>query len=159
MKNFTIHLATDHAGFDHKEGVKKWLKEEGFTVVDHGANQVDPLDDFPDFISLAATAVSAKPTDRAIIFGGSGQGEAMVANRFMNVRATVYYGGEESIPALGREHNDSNVLSIGARFVSLDEAKKVIWQWLHTEVLTDDKYTRRNQKIEAITRELRCHAK
>ena len=151
----TIHLGTDHAGFALKEAVAAWLKEEGYSVVDHGAMTEDPLDDFPDYVAPAAAAVSVAPAStRAIVFGGSGQGEAMVANRHFNVRAVAYYGGDRSIPKLSREHNDSNVLSIGARFVSEDEAKQVVWEWLHTEPLADEKYARRNRKIQAITKKL-----
>lgn len=87
-----IHLATDHAGFDHKNAVRTSLESAGYTVVDHGAMHFDPEDDYPDFVALAAAAVSQNPTvDKAIVFGGSGQGEAMVANRFPLVRATAYY--------------------------------------------------------------------
>ncbi len=151
----TIHLATDHAGFYHKQMVAAWLADEGYKVVDHGAVAEDGDDDFPDFISLAAEAVSKKPNSaKAIIFGGSGQGEAMVANRFPQVRAAVFCGGDESIPALSRQHNDSNILSIGARFVDVDLTKQVIWDWLHTDPLTDRKYKRRNKKIETITKKI-----
>jgi ribose 5-phosphate isomerase B len=150
LANRTMYVATDHAGFLHKEAVRAWLLAEGCTVVDVGATVLDLDDDFPDYIALAAKAVSQNPeTTAAIIFGGSGQGEAMVANRFPGVRATVYYGGDESIIKLSREHNDANVLSIGARFVSVDQAKKVIWDWLHFEKGTDPKYHRRNVKIDA----------
>lgn len=143
-----IHLATDHAGFAHKETVRDWLVTERYQVVDHGARQYDADDDFPDYIAKAAAAVSLAPArTRGIIFGGSGQGEAMCANRYPNVRATVYYGGPAEIISLSREHNDANVLSIGARFVTSDQAKEVIWAWLHTEPLTDEKYHRRNLKI------------
>lgn len=146
----TIFLATDHAGFAHKEEIRAWLLAEGLLVVDCGASVYDTEDDFPDYISLAAKAVSASPqASCAIIFGGSGQGEAMVANRYKGVRATVYYGGDESIIALSREHNDANVLSIGARFVSVDQTKKVIWAWLHATHSSDPKYQRRNVKIDA----------
>ena len=151
-----IHLASDHAGFEHKEIISAWLKEEGYQVVDHGAKVHDAEDDFPDFISLAAQAVSAAPEQtRGIIFGGSGQGEAMLANRFKQVRATVYYGGPIDILALSRAHNDANVLSLGARFVSIDEAKLCILTWLKSPVLSDEKYKRRNQKIERITKDMR----
>jgi ribose 5-phosphate isomerase B len=151
----TIHLATDHGGFEHKEAVKKWLISEGFKIVDHGAITLEPLDDFPDYISKAAEAVSRDPVNSvAVVFGGSGQGEAMVANRYKKVRATVYYGGNKEIISLSKEHNDANILSIGARFVSIDETKGVIWQWLHTDLLPDEKYRRRNQKIEDITKEI-----
>ncbi len=146
----TIYLATDHAGFAHKEAVKSWLMSEGCVVIDVGASHYDEGDDFPDFIKLAAQKVSRDPEgSAAIIFGGSGQGEAMVANRFSGVRATVYYGSQPAIITLSREHNDANVLSIGARFVSIDETKGVIWEWLHRENGTDEKYHRRNVKIDA----------
>lgn len=149
-----IHLATDHAGLAHKNAIRDWLIKEGFDVVDHGAKEEDPLDDYPDFIAKAAAAVSAAAASHvAIIFGGSGQGEAMMANRFSNVRASVYYGGTDEIIRLSRQHNDANVLSIGARFVLVDDAKRVIWDWLHTAALEDEKYTRRNHKIETYTRE------
>lgn len=146
----TLYLATDHAGFAHKEAVREWLKHEGCTVIDVGATVYDDHDDFPDYVSIAAKAVSAEPEAKAaIIFGGSGEGEAMMANRYKGVRATVYYGGDESIIKLSREHNDANVLSIGARFVSIDQTKKVIWDWLNTAKGTDVKYQRRNLKIDA----------
>jgi ribose 5-phosphate isomerase B len=146
----TLYLATDHAGFAHKEAIRDWLMAEGCTVIDVGATTYDEGDDFPDYISVAGKAVSQNPeATAAIIFGGSGQGEAMVANRWSGVRATVYYGGDESIIKLSREHNDANVLSIGARFVPVDVAKKVIWDWLHLERGTDPKYHRRNVKIDA----------
>lgn len=151
----TIHLATDHAGFEHKEKVAAWLKSEGYVIVDHGAQSFNGEDDFPDFIARAAEAVSVNSSmNKAIIFGGSGQGEAMMANRFPNVRATVFYGGDESIPVLSRQHNDANVLSIGARFVSIDLTKKVIWDWLHADAFGEEKYQRRNQKIEIITQNI-----
>ena len=146
-----IHLATDHAGYSHKEAIAAWLRSQGYEIVDHGADVFDSEDDYPDFIRLAAAAISAQPEDnRGIIFGGSGQGEAMLANVYPDVRATVFYGGDESIPVLSRQHNDANVLSIGARFVDIDTTKRVIWEWLHTGTFTDEKYQRRNQKIEQI---------
>lgn len=148
LKKPTIHVATDHAGFECKEAVKEWLESEGYMVVDHGASKFAPLDDFNDYIAKAAKAVSLKKMNRGIIFGGSGQGEAMMANRFKGVRAVVYYGGNEEIVRLSRHHNDANVLSIGARFVDINQAKKVIWDWLHAELLKDKKYARRNRKLD-----------
>lgn len=154
-KSFTIHIATDHAGFSQKSEVAKWLEAEGYQVVDHGAHHLDEMDDFPDFIGKAARAVSQNPAhSKAVIFGGSGQGEAMAANRFPNVRAVVYYGGNEEIVKLSRQHNDSNILSIGARFVSLEETKRSITIWLETNFDGQEKRERRNQKIEKISREV-----
>jgi ribose 5-phosphate isomerase B len=88
------------------------------------------------------------------VFGGSGQGEAMMANSYPRVRATVYYGGDENIPVLSRQHNDANVLSIGARFVDIDTSKRVIWEWLHTPAFTEEKYQRRNRKMTKLTEEI-----
>lgn len=151
-----VHLATDHAGFAHKEEIKNWLNDNGVEVIDHGSLVFDEVDDFPDFIAKAARAVSVGGDSAVgIIFGGSGEGEAMVANRFANVRATVYYGAVPEIIALSREHNDANVLSIGARFVSIEECKEVIAKWFTGRVLPDEKYRRRNQKIEKVTRDLK----
>jgi ribose 5-phosphate isomerase B len=151
--NLTLNLATDHAGFLMKEEIAKWLKAEGWRVVDHGAYHEDSEDDFPDFIAKAAKAVSAaSDTNVAIIFGGSGQGEAMVSNRFSNVRAVVYYGGNLQIISLARQHNDSNVLSFGARFLSVEEAKTAIALWLKEPKDDAEKRMRRNRKIEALSR-------
>jgi ribose 5-phosphate isomerase B len=147
----TVYLATDHAGFSHKEAIREWLTTENYTVIDVGAYTIDPEDDFTDVIARAALAVAAAPSSRvAIIFGGSGQGEAMMANRFIGVRAIVYYGGDETIINLSREHNDANVLSIGARFVSVDDTKRVIWDWLHTPTSTVEKYARRNRRLDIL---------
>ena len=150
-----IHVATDHAGLGHKNAVRDWLQAEGFSVTDFGAFVPNPEDDFPTFISQATRIVSQYPHQAAIIFGGSGQGEAILANRFPNVRAAVYYGGPEEIVPLSRSHNDSNVLSIGARFVDVDTTKRVIWEWIHTPPDPDEKYQRRNQQIAQITRQIR----
>jgi len=148
-----IYLATDHAGFELKNVIKEHLEQTGlYEVEDFGAISHEPLDDYPDYISLAADKISYSPIDsRAIIFGGSGQGEAMLANRYKNVRATVYYGGPEEIIALSREHNDSNILSLGARFVSEAEAVRAVDLWLETGFLADDKYVRRVKKAERLS--------
>jgi ribose 5-phosphate isomerase B len=154
MENLILNLATDHAGFTYKEAVKVWLMEKGCHITDHGAFELDPEDDFTDFISLAGKIVSQSPVNnRAIIFGGSGNGEAMLANRFLGVRACVYYGGNLDIIRLSREHNESNILSLGARFMSLEEVKEAITLWLNTEVLKEEKRQRRNLCIDTITRE------
>jgi len=149
----TIYLATDHAGFELKNALKAHLLEGGHTVEDCGAHAHDPLDDYPDFIALAAARVAAAPQhSRAVICGGSGQGEAMLANRYPNVRATVYYGGPMDIITLSREHNDANVLSFGSRFVSAEEAITALDTWLATEFNQDEKYIRRVKKAERLSR-------
>jgi len=147
--NFTIHLATDHAGFEMKEFLKSALLELGYDVIDHGADIYDENDDYPDYISLAASAISQNPEDRAVIFGGSGQGEAMVANRHMNVRATTYYHFDPEIIKLSREHNNANVLSVGARFLSNEEILESVLFWLEIPFTEDDRHVRRIEKIES----------
>lgn len=149
-----IYLATDHAGLEHKNAVREWLETEAVSVTDFGAFVMNPDDDFPNFISQAARVVSMYPKQAAIIFGGSGQGEAILANRFPHVRAAVYYGGPDEIVSLSRQHNDANVLSIGARFVSIDDSKRLIWEWLHTPRNMEEKYIRRNQQISHLTKQI-----
>ncbi|MEK7650267.1 MAG: RpiB/LacA/LacB family sugar-phosphate isomerase [Patescibacteria group bacterium] len=144
-----IHLATDHAGFALKEEIKVWLHTLGYLVSDEGAFVLEAEDDYPEFVQIVAKQVSANPEeDRGIIFGGSGQGEAITANRFRNVRAAVYYGGDEQIVRLSREHNNANILSIGARFVNLERAKEVIKLWLDTEFTGEERHIRRLPKID-----------
>ncbi len=143
-----IHLATDHAGFEMKEFLKKALEKLNYEVVDHGAFVYEKDDDYPDFIKLAAEEISLNPQERAIIFGGSGQGEAMVANRFPNVRATAYYAFNPEIIKLSREHNDANVLSIGARFLSFEEMLESVLFWLEIPFSEAERHIRRIEKIE-----------
>ena len=145
-----VYLATDHAGYELKESIKKFLQGEGYEVKDFGAHRLDPEDDYPDFIRLAAEAVSKNSDSRAIILGGSGQGEAMVANKFSGVRAAVYYGGVEEMPELTREHNNANILSLGARFLSVEQANSAVKLFLDTPFSNDERHVRRIEKIEEI---------
>ena len=145
-----IHFGTDHAGFSLKEEVLAYVRDVlGYEVVDHGALTFDPQDDYPAFMHEASRAVAQHPENaRAILFGGSGQGEAMVANRVPGIRATVYYGGQPDIIRLSREHNDANVLSFGARFVSVEEAKEMTALWLSTPFTHDERHVRRIAQID-----------
>ena len=145
-----IYLATDHAGFELKEEIKKFLTDEKYEVEDCGALRFDPEDDYPDFISKAAEAVSKDPESKGIILGGSGQGEAIVANKFPNVRAVVYYGHETQMPELTRQHNDSNILSLGARFLSEEEAKEAVKLFLQTPFSEELRHIRRINKIKKL---------
>jgi len=146
-----IYLAADHAGFSHKEEIKAWLIGEGKEVVDLGAESYDAEDDFPQYMAAAAKAVAKDPDNNcAIIFGGSGQGEAMTANRYRNVRATVYYGGSDEVIMLSRAHNDANILSLGSRFISVNDAKRVIWLWLSAPFGGEEKYSRRNGQLDKL---------
>lgn len=149
-----IYLATDHAGFELKEKIKESLLKEGFKVEDFGAYSLDPEDDYPDFISKAAKAISEDPESKAIVLGGSGQGEAIVANKFPNVRAAVYYGSVEQIPSLARQHNNSNVLSLGARFLKEEDAIKAVRLFLDTAFTNKERHARRIEKIKKIEQSL-----
>jgi len=143
-----IYLGTDHAGFELKEQIKAFLKTGGYDVEDEGAYTLDPNDDYTDYIKIVAKLVQSEPESRGIILGGSGQGEAIVANRFSGVRAIVYYGGSLEIIKLSREHNDANVLSLGARFLNFEQAKEVLNIWLNTEFSGDERHLRRIGEID-----------
>ncbi|MFC1757049.1 RpiB/LacA/LacB family sugar-phosphate isomerase [Patescibacteria group bacterium] len=147
-----IYLAADHAGFKLKEEIKKFLSDLGHDVKDFGAFEEDEKDDYPDFMIPLAEEISKDPENtKGILFGGSGQGEAIVANRFKGVRAVVYYGGEEEIVKLAREHNNANVLSLGARFVSIDEAENAVKIFLETTFDSggeNERHLRRINKID-----------
>jgi len=144
-----IYLATDHAGFELKEKIKAFLLESNYQVEDFGAFSYDAEDDYPDFIHKAAMAVSNNPEeDRGIVLGGSGQGEAMIANRYKKVRAAVFYGGSEDIIKLSREHNNANVLSLGARFIKEEDALGAVKLWLATSFSKEERHQRRINKID-----------
>ncbi len=147
-----IIFATDHAGFELKEKLIAFVRDElGYDVEDCGAYSFDEQDDYPAFVQKATRLVGASPDEaRGIILGGSGQGEAMVANRFVGVRAAVYYGGNTDIISLSREHNDANVLSLGARFISDDEAKAAVRLWLSTPFSNEVRHARRIANIDTV---------
>jgi len=145
--NKTIVLATDHAGFKLKEYVKRFLIEKGYDIKDFGALEYDGLDDYPDFILPAAKYISEHKLI-GIIFGGSGQGEAMAANRINGIRAAVFYNGPDEIVELSRLHNNANILSIGARFVSNQEVEKIIELWLSTD-FEEGRHEKRINKLDS----------
>jgi ribose 5-phosphate isomerase B len=122
-----ICLGTDHAGFVYKEAIKVFLIEEGHTVHDFGTFSTEPVD-YPDFIRPAALAAARGEFERAIVLGGSGNGEAMVANRIVGARCALCWNLETA--ELSRKHNDSNVLSLGARMISEDLALSIVRRWL-----------------------------
>ena len=142
-----IHIATDHAGLELKEKVKSHLSKLDYEVIDHGAYEYDALDDYPDFIFPCAEAVSNDPNSKGIILGGSGQGEAMAANRVKGVRAAVFYNGPDEIIKLSRQHNNANILSLGARFMSDQEMYKIIELWLSTD-FESGRHKRRIEKLD-----------
>jgi ribose 5-phosphate isomerase B len=147
----TLYIATDHAGFELKEKLVLYMRETlGHEVIDCGAASYVPEDDYPEYIKKAVALVSQDPSHvRGIILGGSGQGEAMVANRHPGIRAIVYYGGPLDILKLSREHNNANVLSLGARFLDESQAYTAVQLWLDTPYAHDERHERRIQAIEA----------
>jgi ribose 5-phosphate isomerase B len=148
MSNKTIVLAADHAGFELKEEVKRSLLELNYEVKDFGAFEYESTDDYPDFINPAAQFISENNDTIGVIFGGSGQGEAMAANRFKGIRASVFYDGPDEIIDLSRLHNNANVLSFGSRFIKSERAIELIKQWLSVE-FEGGRHQRRIEKLDS----------
>jgi ribose 5-phosphate isomerase B len=158
-----IFVASDHAGFALKNALTEHVRTLGYEVEDVGAHTLDPEDDYPDFVTPLAKKVAASPDARGIVVAGSGQGEAMCANRILGVRAAVFYGpmrvtaaldieggrSEDGYDAvrLPRRHNDANVLTIGARFVSGDEADEAVRIFLETPFSGSPRHSRRLAKF------------
>jgi len=130
MKTFTIAIGSDHAGFKYKEAIKASLLADGHTVRDLGTYSDAPCD-YPDFIRPVAEAVARKEFERGIVLGGSGNGEAIVANRVKGVRCGVCW--TEQVAIWNRSHNDANVISLGERTISEADAIKIVKTWLETE--------------------------
>lgn len=159
-----VYLATDHAGFDLKEEVKTFLKEEGYEVEDCGAFTADPNDDYPDLVLPAAMKVSKDPEGLGIICGGSGQGEAMAANKIKNIRCGVFYAPAAPHSAadingrisedpfemvrLLREHNNANMLSLSGRFLQVEDACRAVKIFLETPFSEEERHKRRIGKLE-----------
>ena len=145
-----IFLGADHAGFNLKEEVKKYLLDLGYDVEDLGAHSFDPKDDYPDFIAPVTRKVAENPSNRGIIFGASGQGEAIVANKIKGIRAALYYGNNIEIVKLSRTHNNANILSLGARFLTTEQAIGAVNIWLETDFSNEARHIRRINKINNI---------
>lgn len=157
-----VFLAADHAGLSHKAKLLEALSQDGYTVEDVGAFAFDPEDDYPDVVTLLAHKVVAAQAV-GIVLAGSGQGEAMCANRVRGIRAAVFYGqmhteggidrdgaaGSDGydIVRLARKHNNANILSIGSRFVSAQEALAAVRIFLGTPFSEDERHTRRLEKF------------
>jgi ribose 5-phosphate isomerase B len=160
-----IALSTDHAGFEAVQKLKSFLEAKGYECINFAPEQYDQNDDFPDFIKPAALAVATGDCQFGIIFGGSGQGEAMVANRVKGVRCGVYYGpakptgaidaegeaaqDEYEVLRLNREHNNANMLSLAGRFLTQEAIETAVTIWLETPFSELERHQRRNDKIDA----------
>ncbi len=161
-----IAVSTDHAGFEHLKHLKEYLNALGHDCQDFGPSSFDATDDYPDFIFPAAQAVARGDCETGIILGGSGQGEAMAANRVKGVRCTLFYGpvaaktavdaeGTQSddpyeILKLSRQHNHANMLSLSSRFLDIDETKQAIKTWLSTPYSDEERHTRRVKKLDEL---------
>ncbi|MDH5442674.1 MAG: RpiB/LacA/LacB family sugar-phosphate isomerase [Candidatus Nomurabacteria bacterium] len=143
-----VYFATDHAGFELKEHLKGFVEQLGYDVDDSGAFGLDTDDDYPDFVAPAIEKMLADDGSCAIILGGSGSGEAILANKFPGARAIVFYGDDVEIAYAGRHHNNANVLSVGARFTTLETAKEAVQAFLETEFAGEERHVRRIKKIQ-----------
>ncbi len=146
MKKFTIAIGSDHAGFKYKEAIKAMLLAEGHTVRDFGTHSEESCD-YPDFIRPVAQAVAANEYERGIVLGGSGNGEAIVANRIKGIRCGLCW--TEQVAIWNRSHNDGNVLSMGQRTISEADALKIVKVWLATE-FEGGRHIARIQKIDGV---------
>ncbi|MFZ2886445.1 MAG: RpiB/LacA/LacB family sugar-phosphate isomerase [Minisyncoccia bacterium] len=156
-----IYFASDHAGFELKQSLIEFVRALGYEVEDCGPASFNEEDDFPDFVIPMAQKVAADLGSFGVVVGASGQGEAIAANRVKGVRAAVYYGPAalEQTDVSGnvmdiltstRAHNNANVLSIGARFVSGEDVEKALRVWLSTPFSGDDRHARRNAKLDSL---------
>jgi len=140
-----VFLGTDHAGFELKEKIKSYLSENGYEVGDCGAFVFDKNDDYPDFIARAAIGVSKNTDSRGIVFGKSGAGECIVANKIKGIRCVLGFSKENI--ELSRLHNDANVLSLGSGFVNAELAKEMVKIFLETKFTNEERHVRRIKKI------------
>lgn len=159
-----IAITSDHTGYEQLKDLEVFIESLGHECQNFGPKKMSPRDDYPDFITPAAKAVASGECDKGIILGGSGQGEAMSANRFKGVRCAVFYGpavprkvidaeGHTShdpyaIIRLSRQHNDANMLSLAARFVALGDMEDVIKLWLETDFSGEERHTRRIKELD-----------
>jgi len=154
-----IFIGSDHAGFELKRELVAFLSEVGNEVIDCGPEKYNHEDDYPDYCSIVAENIyrdqdahsTGSGQAKGIVIGWSGQGEAMITNRYPKVRCAVFYGGPKHVLTLSREHNDANILSLGAHFLTSREARHAVELWLGTEFSGDERHIRRIEKIEEIT--------
>jgi ribose 5-phosphate isomerase B len=144
-----ISLGTDHAGYSHKEAVKHHLEQKGYEVVDFGTDSTESVD-YPDFVGPAAEAVAQGTADLGVIFGGSGNGEAMTANKVRGVRCAVCWNLETG--RLAKQHNNANVISFGARQTPIEDCLAILDAWLAAE-FEGGRHVERLEKMQAYERE------
>ena len=142
-----VHIGTDHAGFELKNRLVASLQNKGHEVTDHGAHEYDALDDYPPFCTAVGEAVVADPSALGVVIGGSGNGEQIAANKVAGVRAALAWSVETA--KLGRQHNDANVIAIGERQHSLEEATTFVDAFLAEPFSGADRHQRRIDQLAA----------
>lgn len=158
LNNMKIFIGTDHAGYVLKEKLVSSLKAQGHEIIDKGAFEYDEHDDYPDFVIPVAHEVSKNPDNvKGIILGATGEGEAITANKFPHVRAVAFYGQSECVVddeadviVRSRQHNNANILSLGARYLTEETMMNAVNLWLNTSFSGDERHVRRLAKIDQI---------
>ncbi|OGE17399.1 ribose-5-phosphate isomerase [Candidatus Daviesbacteria bacterium RIFCSPHIGHO2_12_FULL_37_11] len=146
--NMVIYIGADHGGFELKEQIKSWLSQNSYEVEDFGADSLNPEDDYPDFIILVAEKVVLNSKSLGIVIGRSGNGEAIAANKVKGIRAAVCLNVEMAEKA--KEHNNANILSLGADYIQREEAEEIVRTFLDTPFSNEERHMRRLDKIEAL---------
>lgn len=142
-----VHIGGDHAAYEMQRGLVDWLAEQGYDVVDHGPKEYDELDDYPVFVLRAAEAVAAEPGSLGVVLGGSGNGEQMAANKVKGIRAALCYSTE--LAQLAREHNDAQIISLGGRFHTQEQAQAMVKVFLETPFSGVERHQRRLDMVSA----------
>lgn len=142
-----LHIGGDHAAYELQRALVAWLGEQGHDVVDHGPVRYDDQDDYPVFVLRAAEGVAQDPGSLGIVLGGSGNGEQMAANKVPGIRAALCYSDE--LAKLAREHNHAQIISIGARMNTVEQARAMVRTFLSTELDGEERHQRRVDMISA----------
>ena len=145
-----VHLGSDHAGFELKQAVARRLVELGHEPVDHGPGEYDAADDYPPYVLRAAQGVAGDPGSLGVVLGGSGNGEAIAANKVRGVRCVLAWSAQTA--ALGREHNDANVVSLGARMHDEQAALELLEVFVSTDYSGEPRHSRRIEMLSAYER-------
>lgn len=144
-------MGGDHAAYELQRALVAHLRQQGHDVVDHGPHELDPQDDYPCFVIPAAAAVAAEPGSRGVVLGGSGNGEQIAANKVSGIRAILAHSVETA--RLGREHNDAQVVAIGARMTPQEVALELVEEFLATPFSQDERHVRRLEQVTAYERD------
>ena len=143
-----IAIGADHAGLTLKEQLKPWLEAAGHQVLDLGAHDMDPDDDYPDFAEAVARAIQSGQAERGIVFCGSGVGASITANKVAGVRAGLCHDTYSSHQ--GVEHDDMNVICLGARIIGLDLSKEIVAAFIGANFIPEERFQRRLNKLNRV---------